>query len=54
MNDRQLDVWWMYKDPEAVLSPLKIILGHNFNICSLFSSLLYSLPQLSHIKLKLE
>ena len=29
-------------------------LGHNFNICSLFSSLLYSLPQLSHIKLKLE
>ena len=28
MNDRQLDVWWMYKDPEAVLSPLKIILEH--------------------------
>ena len=29
-------------------------LEHNFNIFSLFSSLLYSLPQLSHIKLKLE
>ena len=32
MNDRQLDVWWMYKDPEAVLSPLKIILGHKDEI----------------------
>ena len=32
MNDRQLDVWWMYKDHEAILSPLKIILGHKDEI----------------------
>ena len=32
MNDRQLDTWVIYKDPQEVLSPLKIIWEHKDEI----------------------